>query len=55
VRLLRAMQEEQQTALELMECGPQFSTATSLRTTFPEDFILLWTSALLVAFISLFI
>ena len=59
----KAMQEEQQMAFELMECGPLVSTATvgatrlrpESRTTCPTDFMLLWSSALLAALMSLLI
>jgi hypothetical protein len=45
------MQREQQMVLEFMECSPP--EAESPKTTCPEDFILLWSFALLVPLTSL--
>lgn len=55
--LVGAMQKEQQIVLELMDGGPQVSKAvmamswdgTTLRSTCPEDILVLWSIALLVA------
>lgn len=55
------MEKEQQMALKLMECGPQVSTAMmgvtqvgiALRTTCSKDLLMLWSSGLLAAFLSL--
>jgi hypothetical protein len=56
------MQEERQIAFELMECGPAVTTGMMClsgrgigkgRNTCPEDFVLLWSLALLDALTSL--
>ena len=62
--VLRAMQEERQIAFELMECGPAVTTGMMClsgrgigegRNTCPEDFVLLWSLALLDALTSLLV
>lgn len=60
--LPRVRQEERQMALELMKCSPPGTIATEMslgvarpEDQCPEDFMLLWGSALLAAFTSLLI